>query len=134
MSYTVYQTPQKVFNRVQKTPVDGLVVAKVPPAAIDALDQERDVRGIRVRFTYFAEQQRLSITIPTVAHRSVSRLLFVQLSQHIVQMSPGRGWRARRLAADAILCIPPVARVRKATKAAIRLLHGPARANGQRLS
>ncbi len=89
----VFVSVRQVFARIHETSGDGLVVAKVSPAAMDALDRERDMHGPKVRFTYLAERALLFITVPTEGHEHVASFLNALISGQIVQMGLVGRWK-----------------------------------------
>lgn len=72
MSFT---TAADTFARLETTSGDVLTVSNVSLHALQDMDREREARGRKVRFFYFAEQKYLIITIPTRSHEALHNQL-----------------------------------------------------------
>ncbi len=90
MSFT---TATDVFARLETTGGDVLTVSNVPPHAVQDMDREREARGRKVRFFYFAEHKLLIVTIPTGPHEEMHAHLEGWFLAEVSRMGLFSSWR-----------------------------------------
>ncbi|KAJ4199734.1 hypothetical protein NW767_008150 [Fusarium falciforme] len=83
----------ELFQAIDATPGDALVVQNVSQEAYASITKERSHQGRSFRIKrYYSELQLLIVTIPTEAHELLHSQLYVYIHSAAIQMGLGPEW------------------------------------------
>ncbi|KAL7625805.1 hypothetical protein AAE478_005028 [Parahypoxylon ruwenzoriense] len=83
---------KELYKLIKQIPGDMLSLTDVSPPDFTAIKREREARGRKIRFHYYADWKILIVTIPTSIHEHLHLELYDQYMEQLAQRGLRRSW------------------------------------------